>query len=69
MTLGTWMQSRLAFKSSVYPLTVAGFTISGYSALWALAANVGVVVVASAVLNAAGVARGQDATRPDDYGE
>src|SRR4029077_9101546 len=68
MTLGTLMARALAFKASVYPLAVGGWIVPGYTALWALLANLGVAVAASAVLNAAGVARGEDATAREDYG-
>jgi SSS family solute:Na+ symporter len=69
MTLGTWMAYELAFKASVYGLTIGGWTIPGYTALWALIVNVAVAVLASAALNRAAVARGRDATSPADYGE
>jgi solute:Na+ symporter, SSS family len=69
MTLGTWMAYKLAFKASVYPVTIGGLAIPGYAALWALVANVAVAVVVSAALNAVGVARGEDVTKAEDYGE
>jgi solute:Na+ symporter, SSS family len=68
MGLGTWLAHELAFKANVYPVTVLGLRIDGYTALWALIANFGVAVVVSAVLNMTSVARGEDATRPEDYG-
>ncbi|HEY8041612.1 MAG TPA: sodium:solute symporter [Polyangiaceae bacterium] len=69
MTIGTWMARVLEFKGTVYPLHLAGWTVPGYAALWALIANLGVAVVVSAALGALGVARGEDATKPEDYGE
>jgi solute:Na+ symporter, SSS family len=67
MTLGTWMARELAFKATVYPLTIGGLVIPGYTALWALIANFAVAAAVSAALGAAGVANGQDATRAEDY--
>ena len=69
MALGTRMAFVLAFKGSVYPLHIGGLTIPGYAALWALLANLAVVVLVSAALAAIGVARGADATKQEDYGE
>jgi SSS family solute:Na+ symporter len=68
MATGTWMAHSLAFKANVYALKLGGTTVPGYTALWALIANLAVAVVLTAVLNAAGVARGQDATQAEDYG-
>jgi SSS family solute:Na+ symporter len=67
MGVGTWMASTLAFKGTVFPLHVAGLTVPGYAALWALLANLGVAVVATVVLDAIGVGRGDDATTAADY--
>ncbi len=69
MTLGTLMAYALDFKGTVYPLHLGGMVVPGYAALWALMANLAVAVAASAVLNQVGVARGRDATDPDDYDE
>jgi solute:Na+ symporter, SSS family len=69
MAVGTWMAHELAFKSSVYPLHVAGTAVPGYTALWALAVNLVVAVVVSAVLGPMGAPTGTDETRPADYGE
>jgi SSS family solute:Na+ symporter len=68
MTVGTWMARALEFKSNVFPLTVGGWTVPGYAALWALMANLMVAIIVSAVLNGIGVARGTDATTQEDYG-
>jgi SSS family solute:Na+ symporter len=67
MATGTWMAGTLNFKSTVFPLTVAGTTIPGYAALWALSVNVTVSVVLTFVLQAMKVARGADATVAADY--
>ena len=69
MTLGTWMARELAFKGSVYPLTIAGLAIPGYAALWALLANFAIAIVGTVALDWAGVARGRAATAREDYGE
>jgi solute:Na+ symporter, SSS family len=69
MAAGTWMAATQGFKGSVYPLHLGGSTVPGYAALYALVVNLGVAIVASAVLGALGVARGTDATSDADYGE
>ncbi len=48
--LGTWMAYTTSFKAAVFTLTVAGISVPGYIALWALAANVAVSVVLSLLL-------------------
>jgi SSS family solute:Na+ symporter len=42
---GTYMAATQGFTSSVYPLTVFGFTVPGYAALYSLIINFLVVVV------------------------
>ncbi len=68
MGVGTYMASELHFKATVFPLHVGPLTIPGYAALWALLVNLAVAIIATFVLDAAGVARGEDVTRPEDYG-
>jgi SSS family solute:Na+ symporter len=68
MATGTWMAHSLAFKANVYAIKLGGASVPGYTALWSLIANLAVAVVLTAVFNAAGVARGQDATKSEDYG-
>jgi len=68
MSAGTYMASTLHFKATVFPLHLGPLTIPGYAALWALIVNFAFVIVATLVLEAAGVARGEDVTRPEDYG-
>ncbi len=69
MGVGTYMASELHFKATVFPLHVGPLTIPGHAALWALLVNLAVVaIIATFVLDAAGVARGEDVTRPEDYG-
>jgi SSS family solute:Na+ symporter len=48
--VGTWMASTTSFKAAVFTLSFMGVSFPGYIALWALAANVVVSVVLSAVL-------------------
>jgi solute:Na+ symporter, SSS family len=69
MAVGTWMAWTLSFKGQVYPLHFGSHVVAGYTALWALGANLGVTVLASAALNALGAAPGKDATAASDYGE
>ena len=63
---GTWMAGTLAFKSPVYPLSLFGYTLPGYAALYSLIINIAVAAVLSAALGAAGGAR-QDETKAADY--
>ena len=67
MVIGTWMGATLDFKATTYTVRIGTLTIPGYAALWAVIANLIVAVAASAVLNALGVARGDDQTRSEDY--
>jgi len=66
MGTGTWMVRAMQFKS-VYPLHVGGLTVPGYAALWALGVNLAVSVAATFAFDAAGAARGTDATEAADY--
>jgi solute:Na+ symporter, SSS family len=50
MGVGTWMASTTSFKAAVFTLSFMGVSFPGYIALWALAANVVVSVVLSALL-------------------
>jgi SSS family solute:Na+ symporter len=63
------MAATQSFKSSVYPLHVAGATVPGYAALYALVLNLAVALAGTAALGALGVDRGKDATSDADYGE
>jgi SSS family solute:Na+ symporter len=69
MATGTWMAWTLSFKAPVYSIHVGDKAVPGYAALWALIANLAVAVTVSVALHALGVARGNDATSRDDYGE
>ena len=48
--VGTWMASTTSFKAAVFTLSFMGVSFPGYIALWALAANVVVSIVLSALL-------------------
>lgn len=67
MVTGTWMAASLHFKSTIFPLHVGGHVFPVYAALYALLLNLAVTAVLSAVFHAAGLASGEDATRPADY--
>jgi len=53
----------------VYALRIGGASVPGYAALWALLANLTATILLSALLAAAKVAPGEDATQREDYGE
>lgn len=61
--LGIAMAASVGFKSSFYTL----FGVPGYAGIWALIANIVVVIVLTLVLNAARVHNGRDETVPADY--
>jgi SSS family solute:Na+ symporter len=65
MAVGTYMAIDLDFKGSVYKV----FGINAYSALWALATNLVIAVVVTAILRAIGAGDSADETAPDDYAE
>ncbi len=69
MAIGTWMAIAQNFKSSVYALHIGGAVIPGYAAVWALIANIVVVVLLSFVLHALNVHNGNDVTQKEDYEE
>lgn len=66
MVTGTAMAASQHF-TAIYPLHIGGFDLRGYGAFYAFIVNLIVTVVASAVLNAMGVARGADETVEEDY--
>ncbi|HEY1960644.1 MAG TPA: sodium:solute symporter [Polyangiaceae bacterium] len=67
MIVGTWMCWTRGFTSTIYALKLGALVVPGYAALWALVSNLVLAIVVSAVLAFAGVARGADATSPEDY--
>jgi solute:Na+ symporter, SSS family len=65
MAVGTWMAVDLDFKGSVYKV----FGINAYEGLWALALDLAIAVVLTAILRAARAGDSADETMPDDYEE
>jgi len=68
MAVGTWMVASVQFKATVYALSLGGYKVAAYAAVWALLVNVAVVLALTAALDAARVGTGADATREEDYG-
>ena len=66
MALGTWMAVSQQFKPA-YPLHVSGWTVPGYTALYAALTNLAVAVVVTLVLRALKTDAGTDSTVPADY--
>jgi SSS family solute:Na+ symporter len=64
---GIWAASLTGFKSSGYPLHLAGMVIPAYIGLYALVLNFIVAVVATLVVRALGMATTADATAAADY--
>ncbi len=67
MTLGTWMASTKAFKSTIFAVHLGSLTVPGYAALWSVLVNLVVAALVTGLLSALGVARGKDETSPDDF--
>jgi SSS family solute:Na+ symporter len=65
--LGTWMVAELAFKSSTYPLHIAGWTIPCYAAVSALLVNLAVSFAGTWLLKATVGGETADATAEEDY--
>lgn len=63
MILGTWMTASVGWKSSFYSL---GHVV-GYSGIWALIANLIVVLVLTVIFNAAKLSNGRDETTSEDF--
>ena len=66
MALGTWMAVSQQFKPA-YPLHVAGWTVPGYTAFYALLVNLALAVALTLLLRAMKIAEGSDSTAPADY--
>ena len=62
MVAGTDMAATTSFKSVIYPLVIAGHTIPAYAALYALAVNLAVTVIATWAFNALRISAGRDGT-------
>lgn len=67
IVLGTWMAASLKLASSVYAIHVFGFAIPGYAAIWSLAVNLIVAVLASVLFRLLGMKPSVDRTRPGDF--
>jgi SSS family solute:Na+ symporter len=66
MGLGTWMAVSQQFKPA-YPLHLGGYTVPGYTALYAVILNLAVAVALTLLLRAMKVDGGADSTSPTDY--
>ncbi len=64
---GTWMAASLAFKSSIYPVTLFGYAIPCYAALSSLILNLAISAALSWVFNAVLRTPPSDATAEIDY--
>ena len=66
MITGTWVAAAANF-TPVWQVSIGGFGIPGYTALYTLALNIAVTVVLTLVLRAVGTGGRADETQPDDY--
>jgi len=66
MAAGSWMAYSVQFKP-IYTLTVSGFSIPGYSALYALVVNLVVAIMATLILRLINVSKSDDLTQVSDY--
>jgi len=66
MITGTWVAAAANF-TPVWQVSIGGFGIPGYTALYTLALNIAVTVVLTLVLRAVGAGGRADETQPDDY--
>src|SRR5690242_2384491 len=64
---GTAMVAATGFKSSTFPLAIAGLTMPGYAALYAVVLNLVVAVILSLVFNTMAATRSHDETSALDY--
>jgi SSS family solute:Na+ symporter len=75
MAYGTYIMLQPLFNpnigkvTSTVPVTIAGSTLNGYAALYAVVLNIVVATVLSLVFNLARVPNGKDITSPADYKE
>jgi SSS family solute:Na+ symporter len=63
---GTWMAVAVNFAST-YPLTIGGYGIPGYSALYTLILNLAIAIALTPVFRAMSKSAPVDETTPDDY--
>jgi SSS family solute:Na+ symporter len=66
MVAGTAMTASQAF-SSIFPLSIGGFSFAAYAGLYALAANLVVAAILTLVFPALGATHGEDETSDTDY--
>jgi SSS family solute:Na+ symporter len=64
--VGTWMAVAVNF-ASIYPLSIAGYAIPGYSALYTVILNLAIAIVLTPVLRAMTRSAPVDATDAVDY--
>ncbi|HEX4303596.1 MAG TPA: sodium:solute symporter [Rhizomicrobium sp.] len=64
---GTWMAYQNAFKVSIYPIHLFGYTIPCYAAVSSLVVNIAVSFALSWVFNAAGMTQPSDVATEADY--
>jgi solute:Na+ symporter, SSS family len=64
---GTWMAATTAFKSSVFPLVILGYTVPAYAALYSVVLNIVIAVVLSLAFHTVASGTRQDGTVPADY--
>jgi len=67
MAWGTYMAYTLKFASSTYSLRIFGRSELGYAAVYAVIANLILVVILSAIFNGAKMSNGVDKTSAADY--
>ena len=67
MGFGTLVVDANAFKNATYVLSVAGYQLPAYVAIYALAANLIVAVIVTLLVNMAGRTERRDATVAADY--
>ena len=67
MGFGSWVVAGNQFKNAVYTLSLFGYQIPAYVAIYALIANLIVAVLVTLVLNMARAPERRDATVAADY--
>ena len=67
LVAGTLMVASQSFGTTIYPLSIGGFSFSAYAGGYALVANLAVTVVLTFVFSAMGDTGGEDETSHADY--
>ncbi len=62
MIAGTAMAASTSFKSVIYPLTIGGYTVPAYAAIYAVLVNLAVMVVVTGLLKVLRIDAGRDGT-------